>query len=221
MKDRGSREKCLTDDEVASYVDGVVKPDLKKRIEDHLVRCNFCLHNVAEIKQLVGSGAGLPGALPAEALARAETLVAQHTQRAPQFDITLALKSGICKLLETTGDLLVPGRLAPVELRGEKRSTDRPSGDRRNSPSLKIAKSLSGYLVTLEFVAERQAVLPKLTIVEETSSGRPDGIKAKLYSPGASETRYSRRGRMSFPALKPGIYGIDIEEIGRIRLDIQ
>jgi hypothetical protein len=124
-------------------------------------------------------------------------------------------------LLETTGDLLAPTRLAPSQLRGGKHPTDKSSGDGPNGPGLKIAKSLSGYLVTLEFTAERQAVLPKLTIVEETSSGRPDGVKAKLYSPGASETRYSRRGRMSFSALKPGIYGIDIEEIGRIRLDIQ
>jgi hypothetical protein len=221
MKDRGPREKCLTDDEVASYVDGVVRPDLRKRIEDHLVRCSFCLHNVAEIKQLIGSEAALPGDLPAEALARAELLVAQHARQAPQFDITLALKNGICKVLETTGDLLAPGRLAPAHLRGEKHSTDRPSDDRPDGSSLKIAKSLSGYLVTLEFVAERQIVLPKLTIVEETSSERPDGIKAKLYSPGASETRYSRQGRMSFSALQPGVYGIDIEEIGKVRLDIQ
>jgi len=221
MKDRGQKQRCLTDDEVTSYVDGVVKPDLRKRIEDHLVRCSFCLHNVAELKHLISSEAALPGDLPAEALARAEMLVAQHTGQAPQFDITLALKSGICKLLETTGDLLAPGRLAPVHLRGGKQSADRPSGDRPDGPGLKIAKSLSGYLVTLEFVTERQAVLPKLTIVEEASSGRPDGIKAKLYSPGASETRYSRQGRMSFSPLQPGVYGIDIEEIGKIRLDIQ
>ncbi|HVP57499.1 MAG TPA: hypothetical protein VMU02_05340 [bacterium] len=211
MKDRNSKEKCLTEDEVASYVDGVVKPDLKKRIEDHLVRCSLCLHNVAEMKQLVGTDTQHASSLPAEALARAEAIIAQHTELSPELDITLAIKGGICKLLETTGDLLRPARLAPVELRGEK----------TNGATLKIAKSLSGYLVTLELVPERQMVHPKLTIVEETSSGRPDGIKAKLYSPGAAETKYSRQGRISFSALEPGVYGIDIEEIGRIRLDIQ
>jgi hypothetical protein len=225
MKDRDYREKCLSDDEVAGYVDGVVKPEIRKRIEDHLPHCSLCLHHVAELKQLVGSEATLPGVLPAQALARAESLIASETQAVPEFAIALALKSGICKLLETTGDLLAAGRLAPVALRGDRpqpgESSAESSGGKIDGPSLRVAKSLSGHLVTLELVAERETVLPKLVIVEETSSARPDGIKAKIYSPGTSETRYSRQGRITFSALKPGVYGIDIEEIGRVRLDIQ
>jgi anti-sigma factor RsiW len=211
MKEKNSREKCLSDDEVASYVDGVARPDERKRIEDHLVRCSFCLHNVAELKQLLLPETELAAGMPAEALARAESIIARHTQTLPEFDVTLALKNGICKLLETTGNLLLPGRFAPVAVRGEKQA----------GPNLRIAKSLSGYLVTLEFAAGKQEAVPKLTIVEEASSAKPDGIKAKLYSPGASETKYSRQGKMSFSALKPGVYGIEIEEVGKIRLDIQ
>ena len=86
---------------------------------------------------------------------------------------------------------------------------------------MKVAKSLSGYLVTLEITSSKQAVEPTLRIVEEVSSAKPDGIKAKLYTPGAAETKYSRAGKMRFSALKPGVYRIEIEEIGTIRLDIQ
>ena len=85
-----------------------------------------------------------------------------------------------------------------------------------------MAKRLSGYLVTLEVAAEGEEIIPRVGIVDEKSSAKPDGIKARLYSPGISETRYSaRQGRIEFSALKAGIYGIEIEEIGRIRLDIQ
>ena len=220
MKRRDRTERCLTDEEIASYVDGAVESDLRGRIEDHLVRCSICLHNVGELKQLAGSETVLSARLPRAALARAEEMVAQHAQAAPRFDLTLALKGGMCRLLETTGDLLLPGRFAPVPVRGGK-SPAADAGAGADTPSLRVAKSLSGYLVTLDMVAEKHAVLAKLTIVEEASAERPDGVKAKLYSPGASETRYSRRGKVRFSALRPGVYGIDIEEIGRIKLDIQ
>ena len=203
--------KCLSDEETTAYVDGIVSPEARCCIEDHLVTCSFCLHNVAELKELVCAQAGRDVAVPAEAMARAHASIAQRANVSPQFEITLALRRGLCRLLETTGELLLPGRLAPAAVRGEKQP----------GSNLRVAKSVSGYLVTVELVAAKDAVQPTVTITEETSSSRPDGIKAKLYSPGASETKYSRRGKFSFSLLARGLYGIEIEEIGKIRLDIQ
>jgi len=211
MKVKDQRGKCLTDDEVTSYVDGVVGSNLRKRIEDHLARCSFCLHNVAELKCLVAAESAAGAPLPEAAMARAAGLIARQAGSSSEFDITLAIRGGVCRLLETTGNLLLPVSLAPAPVRGE----------RRPAPGLRVAKSLSGYLVTLEMISGKQAVEPTVTIVEEASSAKPDGIKAKLYTPGAAETKYSRAGKMRFSALKPGAYRIDIEEIGTIRLDIQ
>ena len=221
MRDSNSKDKCLRDEEIACYVDGLVAPGLRKRIEDHLERCGLCLHHVAEVKRLVAPEALFGAVLPAGALARAENLVAEAIRGVPQFDVVLALKSGICRLLETTGDLLAPGGQAPVAVRGGKCPGDASSAGTDGSAGLKVAKRLSGYLVTLEVAAEGEGVVPRVGIVEETSSARPDGIKARLHSPETSETRYSRQGRISFSALKPGSYGIEIEEIGRIGLEIQ
>jgi hypothetical protein len=209
-RERSSIGRCLSDEETAAYVDGVVSPDARKRIEGHLIACGFCLHNVAELKELVCAQVGCDITVPAEAMARGQALVAERTQTA-QFDITMALRRGLCRLLETTGELLVPGKLAPAVVRGEKRTES----------SLRVVKSLSGYLVTVDLAAGRGGVQPTLTVTEEASSSRPDGLKAKLYSPDTSETKYSRRGKLSFSHLAPGRYEIDIEEIGEIRLDIQ
>ena len=123
----------------------------------------------------------------------------------------LALKSGICRILETTGQVLRPGRLAPVTVRGEKRT----------APSPRVAKSLSGHLITLEMVTAGQGIEPRLAVAEEASGERPDGIKAKLRGPGASETKYTRAGKIAFSPVGPGAYRIEIEKIGRIRLEIQ
>lgn len=209
MKGRASRTRCLSDDEVAAYVDGAVRPDLRKRIEEHVGRCSLCLHNVAELKHLVS--AEHPSKLPAAALARAESLVARARSIVPEMEVVLALKSGLCKIIETTGQVLIPGRLIPVTVRG----------DRRCAPSPRVAKSLSGYLVTLELVNAKQGVQPRLTVVEEASAERPDGIKARLVAPDQSETKYTRAGKIGFSALRPGAYSIEIEDIGRISLDIQ
>lgn len=211
MKAKPSKGKCLTDDEVAWYVDGAVKPDLRKRIEDHLLKCNACLHGVAELKQLLSPGRRGEVTLPAGARARAEAIIERRTADAPEMAITLALKAGLCRIIETTGSLLVPGRLVPAPVR----SGAQPA------PAPRVAKSMSGYLVTLEFVTRKQEPQPRLTIVEESSSARPDGIKAKIYAEGACETKYSRAGKVSFSALKPGLSVIEIEDVGRISLEVQ
>jgi hypothetical protein len=205
------KDRCLTDEEITAYVDGVAKSTLRKRIEEHLSECNLCLHNVAELKQLVGADAGSHGSVPHGAMAKAENILGEHMRSLQQFDITAVLRNGICKILESTGELLPPRRLSPAPVRGGKRSTLSP----------RIAKSLSGYLVTIELTAVKDVVEPKLTLFEEVSSAKPDGVKAKLYSPGACETKYSHNGRLSFSPVGQGFFKIDIEEIGRIGLDIK
>ena len=217
------KDKCLSDDEIACFVDGLAEPGLRKRVEDHLAHCSLCLHNVAELKRLVAPE-GLSGlALPARARARAESIIADALRGVPQFDVVLALKSGICRLLETTGDLVAAGGPAAVPVRG-----GMPSGGRaargegeEAGKDLRVAKSLSGHLVTLELAAQGDEVVPGVAIVEEASAARPDGIKARIHSPEASETRYSRQGRIRFSGVRPGTYGIEIEDIGRIRLEVQ
>ena len=214
MKGKDPGARCLSDDEVAAYIDGAVERDLRERIEQHLGRCRACLHSVAELKRLVRAAQALER-LPAPAMARAESIVerelAKRGEALAEMEVVLALKSGICRILETTGEMLRPGRLAPVTVRGA-----RPS-----APSPRIAKSLSGYRVTLELVSAAKGVEPRLAVAEEGSRERPDGIKAKLRGREATETKYTRAGKISFSPVGPGTYRIDIEKLGRIRLEIQ
>ena len=136
---------------------------------------------------------------------------ARHTGPAREFDITLAIRDGICRILESTGNLLPPRRLSPVAVRSARHS--------RLSP--RIAKSLAGYLVTIELTPVKDTVQPKLALVEETSSARPDGLRAKIYSPGACETKYSRKGKIAFSPVGRGFFRIDIEEVGSVGLDVK
>jgi hypothetical protein len=204
------KDKCLTDEEIAAYVDGVADEGARKRIEEHLVRCAFCLHNVAELKQLIASPSEDLKSM-AGALARAESIVEKYAGAAREFDIVLAVREGICRILESTGNLLPPRRLSPVAMRGREQSQLSP----------RISKSLAGYLVTVELTPQKDTVQPRITLVEEASSTKPDGLKAKLYSPGACETKYSHKGRLAFSPVGKGFFKIDIEEVGSVGLDVK
>jgi anti-sigma factor RsiW len=204
------RDRCLTDEEMSAYVDGVVDDGTRAWIEAHLTECAVCLHHVAELKELVSTEPAHAAVPTAEALSRAEDIISQHTHPVPGFDIAVALREGFCKVLETTGDLLTPRRLSPVPLRGEAPGQLIP----------RIAKSVSGYLVTMELPAQKGNLRPKVTVVHESSSDRPDGVKVKLYSPGACETKYTRNGKAAFDPVGPGDYSIEIEDIGVIDLDV-
>jgi hypothetical protein len=204
------KDKCLTDEEISAYVDGVGDEPTRQRIEEHLSRCGLCLHSVAELKQLVSSHG--EGPVPtAGAIERAEGLIEKHIGGARELDITLAIRDGICRILESTGNLLPPRRLSPVAVRRE----------RQNRLSPRISKSLAGYLVTVELGPVKDGVQPRVTLVEEATSTRPDGIKARLYSPGACETKYSHKGRITFSQVGKGFFRIDIETVGNVGLDVK
>ena len=204
------KDRCLTDEEMSAYIDGVVDADLRRRIEEHLAECAVCLHHVAELKELV-SPQVVHAAMPTpEALSKAEDIISQYARTASGFDITVALRQGLCKVIQTTGDLLTPRGLSPVPVRGESRTELTP----------RIAKSLSGYLVTVELPARKGGLQPKVMMVQEASSEKPDGVKIRLYSPGACETKYTQGGRATFQPVDSGDYTIDIEDVGIIELEI-
>ena len=214
MRDEKGKGQCLNGDEVAAYVDGAVTPGLRKRIEEHLLSCNSCLHSVAELKQLVCSERRIDAPVPAATLARVANIIAGRISASRQLDVTLALKDGICRILKTTGKLCPPGRLRPVLVRAV----------RGIAPSPKVSKSLSGYDVTLELVPAGETIEPRLVIVQNVSSAKPDGIKAKMISGrenGQAETRYSRAGKIAFSPIAFGSHAIDIESIGRINLTVE
>jgi hypothetical protein len=205
------RDRCLTDEEITSYVDGLVKDEARKEIEEHLAGCPICLHQVAELKQLVDADVAGQVTVPEAALAKAQDLLAAYTSAQSRLDIIAILRDGACRILETTGDLLTPRRVSPAPMRG---GTGRSLAPR-------IARSLCGHLVTIELHLREDGVQPVLILVEEATSLRPDGIKAKLYCPGSCETKYTQGGKVVFQPLSQGTYRIDIEEIGSIDLEIR
>jgi hypothetical protein len=188
----------------------VVGTDLRKRIEEHLTECAVCLHHVAELKELVSPQVAYAAVPTPDALSQAEDIISQYARPASGFDITVSLREGICKVLETTGNLLTPRGLAPIPVRGEGRAELTP----------RIAKSLSGYLVTVELPTRKGRLQPCVMVVQEASSDGPDGIKIKLYSPGACETKYTESGKATFQPVGSGDYTIDIEDIGTVDLEI-
>jgi len=204
------KNRCLTDEEMTSYVDGVVGDGLRKKIEAHLAACQLCLHNVAELKELVSPEAEMGRPVPASALAMVESLIALHTHT-HEFDIVAVLKNGVCRILETTGDLLTPRMPATAAVRGS----------RSKALSPRIARSLSGFLVTVELKAKADEVRPTLTIIEEATSDGPDGVKTQLCSPGTCETKYSHDGKTTFSPVGHGLFRIEIEGIGSIDLEVR
>lgn len=203
--------KCLTEAEIAAYVDGLSDDAARDRVETHIAGCALCLRSVAELKQLADAHQAAPVRTPETALARAADIVARAAQPAPQLSIVAALHQGLLKILETTGSLLPPPRLAPLQVRKKE--------DAKLLP--RVARSISGYLVTVELGEEGGSFTAEVTIIEEASSESADSVKVKLHSTAASETRYTRSGRVKFTSLEKGLSDLDIEGIGRISLEIR
>ena len=108
------KSECLTEAEMAAYVDCALEASARERVESHLERCQACLHGVAELKRLVDAHEAGPVRTPQAALARATEIVEAVGRSAPVFSIVAALQQGLLKILETTGSLLPPPRLEPV-----------------------------------------------------------------------------------------------------------
>ncbi len=205
------KRECLTQAEAAAYVDGALGADEREKAERHLERCAHCRRSVAELKRLVDAHEAEPVRTPGAALDRAAAIVARGVRAGPVLSITAGLRRGVVKILETTGNILPPPRLEPVPVRGT----------RRADPGPRVAESLSGYLVTVEIGEDEGGLTAEIDIVDEGSSERPDALKAKLRSADATQTRYSRSGKVRFTSLGTGRFEVDLEGIGVIALEIR
>jgi hypothetical protein len=203
--------RCLTDAQIAAYVDGLADARMREEVESHLEVCPLCLRSVADVKRLVDVHDASPVPTPDAALRRACEMIEAAGRSLPEFYIVATLKQGLVKILETTGSLLPPPRLEPVPVRSKKRPALIP----------RVAKSLSGHFVTVELRSEREGFVADVTLVDEESSERPDGVKVKLRTGGSSETKYSRSGKVRFSSLARGVSELDLERIGRIKLEIR
>lgn len=205
------KTRCLTEAEIAAYVDGAADAGARNKVESHIETCALCLHSVAELKQLVDAHEAGAVRTPAAALARGARIIEAATHAAPVFSIVAAVQEGIVKIIRTTGNLIPPPRLAPVPVRKKQEAALVP----------RVAMSLSGCLVTVEISGDDGGFAADISLADEESSEQPDGIKVKLYSAGSSETRYSRSGRVRFTSVERGAWDIDIEGIGSISLEVQ
>jgi anti-sigma factor RsiW len=209
------KPECLKDEEIASYVDGTADAGLRQKVENHIADCSVCLHSVAELKHLVNAYESSPVRTPEALLARAREMADRAARKSAGplhgFSIVATLSETLVKIIETTGSLLPPPRLSPVPARKRRRRGLVP----------RVAKSLSGHLVTVELRAVEEQIAADISLLDETTSERPDGVKVKLLSGETVETRYTRSGKASFAVLPAGISELDLEGIGRIMLDIR
>ncbi len=66
---------CLTEQQLASYVDGRADGLLRDAIESHLALCSLCLSDLREIRALLAEGPAEERAVPDRLLAEAKGLV--------------------------------------------------------------------------------------------------------------------------------------------------
>lgn len=205
------KSRCLTDEQIAAYVDGLAAAPMREEVESHIEVCPFCLQSVAEVKRLADAYAASPVSTPDAAHRRALDVIEAAGHRLPEFSIVATLKQGLVKILETSGSLLPPPRLEPVPVRSQKRSALIP----------RVAKSLSGHFVTVELRSQGEEFVADVTLIAEESSERPDGVKVRLCAGETTETKYSRSGKVRFTSLVRGMSELDLEGIGRIKLEIR
>jgi anti-sigma factor RsiW len=205
------KSECLTESEILAYVDGLIDPRGREKVEAHLARCPSCLRAVAEIKHLADAHVTEPVTAPPAALSRAAELIRERLAAAPRLSIVAAVQEGLVRILRTTGSLLPPPRLEPVAVRGQKRP----------APVPRAYKSLSGCMVTVEVSPGEAGVRVDIALADEKSSECPEGVKVKLRAGEAVETRYSRGGRVTFTEVRKGVSVLEVEGVGKILLEIE
>jgi anti-sigma factor RsiW len=201
---------CLSDEQMAAYVDGLVSPEERLRIEEHLAVCGPCLRAVAEIKGLASAAGEAPAAPPEGVLSRARELVASRGGPVPELDIVAILRAGVCKILESSGNLLPPRMPSTVAIRGAPAEGVSP----------RVSRSMEGYLVTVELGVRESGVAPAVTLADERSGARPDGQKIRFSSEATCQIKYTRRGRAEFASVEQGRFAMEIDGVGRISLEI-
>jgi hypothetical protein len=205
-------KNCLTDEEMSAFVDGALAAEERARVEKHLAACDRCLRAVAELARLAGDPAAYEEPSP-EALAAARKVIDRLAPAGETFDIVAVLKEGVCRILQTTGNLLPPADIAPAPARAP-----RPSETGRLAP--RVSRALAGHLVTVELEASGDEIRPRISVTEESTGEGAEGLKIRLHSEDSTETGYTESGEVAFPARARGSFTIEMEDVGSITVEV-
>ena len=208
-----AKSKCLSEEELALFLQGDMEERPSRRVEAHIALCGRC----AEIAALYCKADELQEqAVPEQVIEKAKALSGERLI----FEVALRLKEKFMELLKTTGDVIRRGDMAPVPvLRGR--------GISELKEEISLVKEFEEIRIALKLDKKDKDRVRISVVLSEKASLRPiTDLRVALFRKSLElESYFARSGAAVFEGLTYGLYTLEISRrdnrIGIIKLEIK
>lgn len=205
--------KCLSEEELALFLQGDMDERPSRRVEAHIGLCSRC----AEIAALYcRTHKFQEQVVPEQVIEKAKALVGERLI----FEVALRLKEQFIELLKTTGDIIRRGDMAPVPvLRGR--------GIREFKEEISLVKEFEEIRIALKLdKKDKDRIRIGVSLSHKTSLRPITDLRVALFRQNLElESYFARSGAVVFEGLIYGLYTLEISRrdnrIGIIKLEIK
>jgi hypothetical protein len=212
-KQVSSPSKCLSEEELALFLQGDMDEKTSRGVEAHIALCSRC----AEIAALYYRAGKLQEqVVPEQVVEKAKTLVGESLI----FEAAVRLKGKFMELLRTTSDAMRVGDIAPVPvLRGR--------GIREFKEEISLVKEFEEIRIALKLdKKDKDRIRIGVVLSDKVSLSPITDLRVALFRENKElESYFARSGTAVFEGLSYGLYTLEISRrdnrIGIIKLEIR
>jgi hypothetical protein len=209
------RTDCPDEEELASYLDGVLAETQRAQVESHLSDCSACLAEVCAAYKT--SSEGRKDTVPQRILERAMAIILADKGGDKNFlNVVVQLALDCLKLVSTSGEL-IPAE-APAGIRGKDKESD--------AAVLQVEKELDQCTVAMEVERIERELCQVAVTVKPKQGMVAGGIRLSLLCGEREQASYlASQGTAIFERVPPGDYKLNVSDsghsVGSIRLTIK
>ena len=234
IKETTMGEKCLSDEDIVFYFDGVLSDDERRRIEKHISLCGECRETLKEHAEIAGQiDDECMSAVPEHIIKKTVEMMTPLVHGRNLFDVVVRLKERALQVINTTGSILkgavaergdvvfvpiIGASLAGVSFRSEKKP---------ENCDIAIRKEFSSIVLTAELNRSGQNSTDlTLHITGKDSSVKLSDIRVTMKKGARTyESALIKYGKKVFEDVTPGAYLIEVKDggdnlMGSVKLDL-
>lgn len=212
-RERAGRVSCANEEDLASYLEGILGEEAQREVEGHVAKCSFCIEDLVAFRKAAQDSE--MGIVPKRIIDRAMAVVPSFREEQNFLDLVVRIAKGALELLSTSGQAILPP--APLPIRGAPRPPE--------TSSVQVEKEMGKLKVSVEVEREEEG-LCQVSVRVSGQEGKPaEGIRLTLTSRRREQASYlTRQGEAIFDRIPPGDYNLAVLDsgtlLGTIRLRI-
>jgi hypothetical protein len=219
------KNACLSDEDIACFLDNKLGKNDKTRVLDHIVKCQECSEVIKDnyaLQDILNDTTipDPPGYLTAQAKAMVGSLVESNI-----LNIVLQFKQNIINVIETTGQIMRGynnyNNVPAFAFRSGQQSPDKETNE------VKINKKISNLDIDVEIEKQKPETANIIVrVVDEASKKKIDGVRISLMKDNREiESSLAEEGKVRFEEVKLHNHKIiltqDNKELGVVNILIR